>query len=99
MLLVLLGTQVCCILHNMLLKHNGLDTIGNFVNDYGTDPTADDDSDVEMEEDPLIEDIGANVDVVLPIEMEPEVQVGYAEKKLVCSCTINMLATKATYGG
>ena len=81
LLLLLLGTQVCCILHNMLLKYNGLDTIGNFANDYGTDPTVDDDSDVEMEEDPHMVDVDANVDVVHPIEIEPEVQVGYAEKK------------------
>ena len=65
----------------MLLKYNGLDTIGNFMNDYGTDPTADDDSDVEMEEDPHMLDVDDDVDVVLPIEIEPEVGIGYAEKK------------------
>jgi len=60
----------------MLLKYNCLDTIGNFVNDYGTDPTVDDDSEVEME-DPHMVDVDANVDVVQPIEIEPKVQVGY----------------------
>jgi hypothetical protein len=68
-------------LHNILPKYNGLDIVGNFVNDYGTDPTVDDDSDVEMEEDPYMVDVDANVDVVHPIEIQPEVQVGYAEKK------------------
>jgi hypothetical protein len=65
----------------MLLKYYGLDTIGNFANDYGTNPTVDDDSDVEMEEDLERVDVDANADVIQPIEIEPEVQVGYTEKK------------------
>ena len=35
----------------------------------------DDDSDVEMEEDPDMVDVDANMDVIHPIEIEPEVQV------------------------
>ena len=71
--------QVCCILHNMLLQYDGLDTIGDEDGDY---------KDEEDEEGPMTEQdsdtniaapIGAR-DVVVE-EEEAEVQVGYAEKR------------------
>ena len=66
----------------MILQYDGLDTIGNNDEDYGTDedhePPSDDD--IDMEIDPHMECVGEDVvDNTMP--MEQEVQVGYAEKK------------------
>ncbi len=56
----------------MLLKFDGLDTIGNFDEDYGTDDDVDPISDDEMETDN--EEEAEN-------EEGPEITIGYAKKR------------------
>ena len=68
----MLGTQVCCILHNMILQYDGLDTIGNYAEDYGTDEDHElSDDDVDMENDPHMEGVGEDVeDATMLVEQE-----------------------------
>ncbi len=77
----MLGTQVWCILHNIILRYDGLDTIGNYVEDCGMDKDHDSsDDDIDTEDDAYMEGVGEDVeDATMPVEQE--VQVGYAETK------------------
>ncbi len=70
-------------MHNMLMQYDGLDTIGDFDEDYGSeyDSGSDTDDDSEMAFDPHMEGMEDEVVVIEPIPIEQEVQVGYEEKK------------------
>ena len=78
LLSLLLGTlllQVCCILHNMLVQFEGLDTIGDDNCDY-----KDEESHVSEAGSEFNILVGATIDADVG-EGVAEVQVGYAEKK------------------
>ena len=64
----------------MILQYDGLDTIGNNDEDYGTDEDHEQsDDDFDMEDDPHMEGVVDLEDETIPVEQE--VQVGYADKK------------------
>ena len=72
-------------MHNMILQYDGLDTIGDNDDDYGEHDeiglSDDSDDDFDMGEDPHMEGVDANEVDVVPIVIEHEVQVGYAENR------------------
>ncbi len=70
-------------MHNMILQYDGLDIIGNNDEDYGTEEDHEDnEDDFEMGDDPHMEGVEVVDDETVAYnEMEPEVEVGYADKK------------------
>ena len=71
----------------MILQYNGLDTIGNYDEDYGTDEDQEtSNDDIDMENNPHMEGLGEDgegvrIEQEVQDAIEKEVQVGYAEKK------------------
>ena len=64
----------------MIMQFDGLDTIGNTREDYGTDEDHDySDDDLDMEDDPHLEGVDVLADETVVVEQE--VQVGYVDKK------------------